>query len=71
MVLIGIYTGFRPQELAILKIADIDWNEKTIKGGLKTDAGRNRLVPIHPKIEDLVKQEYDKAVEMGSDTLVQ
>lgn len=69
MVLIGIYTGFRPQELAILKIADIDWTEKTIKGGLKTDAGRNRLVPIHPTIEDLVKQNYDKAVEMGSDTL--
>ncbi len=42
--------------------------KKTIKGGLKTD-GRNRLVPIHPKIEDLVKQNYDKAVEMGSDTL--
>lgn len=69
MILIGIYTGFRPQELAILKVADIDLNEKTIKGGLKTDAGRNRIVPIHPRIEELIKKNYDNAIVMKSDTL--
>ena len=69
MVLIGIYTGFRPQELAILKIADIDFDNKTIKGGLKTDAGRNRLVPIHPLILDLVKKTYNKALELNSEYL--
>ena len=69
MILIGIYTGFRPQELAILKVKDIDWSKKTVKGGLKTDAGRNRIVPIHPGIEELVKKNYDKAREMHSDTL--
>ena len=69
MVLIGIYTGFRPQELAILKIADIDFDNKTIKGGLKTDAGRNRLVPIHPLILDLVKKAYNKALELNSEYL--
>lgn len=69
MVLIGIYTGFRPQELAILKVEDINWVEKTVKGGLKTDAGRNRIVPIHPGVEELVKKNYDEALEMHSDTL--
>lgn len=66
MILIGIYTGFRPQELAILKIADIDFQNKTIKGGLKTDAGKNRLVPIHPLILELIKKSYDKALALES-----
>ncbi|WKY44199.1 tyrosine-type recombinase/integrase [Eubacteriaceae bacterium ES2] len=59
MVLIGVYSGWRPQELAILKIEDIDLDNKTMRGGLKTDAGRNRIVPIHSKIFSLVEKRYD------------
>lgn len=66
MVLIGIYSGWRPQELAILKIADIDLEARTMFGGLKTDAGRNRVVPIHSAIYELVVANYNKAVAMGS-----
>lgn len=69
MVLIGIYSGWRPQELAILKIKDIDLEKWTYFGGLKTDAGRNRCVPIHPLIRELVKQNYDKALSMNSEYL--
>lgn len=69
MVLIGIYSGWRPQELAILKIADVDLENRTFTGGLKTDAGRNRTIPIHSKIYELVKQNYEKAVEMESEYL--
>lgn len=69
MVLIGIYSGFRPQELAILKISDLDLNNGTFTGGLKTDAGKNRTVPIHPGIADLVRKNYDKAVQMQSEYL--
>lgn len=69
MILIGIYTGFRPQELAILKVSDIDLDEMTVKGGLKTNAGKNRIVPIHPKILDLILKNYDKANSMKSKTL--
>lgn len=69
MILIGIYTGFRPQELAILKVTDVDINDWIIKGGLKTDAGRNRIVPVHPKIKGIVKDNYKKALNIGSDTL--
>lgn len=69
MLLIGIYSGWRPQELAILKIEDIDLDGMTYTGGLKTDAGKNRIVPIHPIVFDLVKKNYDKAVSMGSDYL--
>ena len=66
MVLIGIYSGWRLQELAILKIADIDLDNWSFTGGLKTDAGRNRTIHIHPAIQKLVKQNYDKAIQMHS-----
>lgn len=69
MVLIGIYSGWRPQELAILKISDVDLENCTFFGGLKTEAGRNRCVPIHPAIISLVKQNYEKALAMNSEYL--
>lgn len=54
MILVGIYSGWRPQELAVLETADIDLDAGTMRGGLKTDAGRNRIVPIHPRIYDII-----------------
>ena len=69
MVLIGIYSGWRPQELAVLKIADVDLEKRIYTGGLKTDAGRNRIVPIHSKVYDLVKRNYEKAISMNSEYL--
>ena len=69
MVLIGIYSGWRPQELAIMQIKDVDLDENTMFGGLKTDAGRNRCVPIHPLIRDLIAARYNEAKEMGSEYL--
>ncbi|MDE5909307.1 MAG: tyrosine-type recombinase/integrase [Lachnospiraceae bacterium] len=69
MVLIGIYTGWRPQELSILKLKDIDLDKDTFFGGLKTDAGRNRYVPIHPLIKGLVSKRYVEAEELGSEYL--
>ena len=69
MLLIGIYSGWRPQELAILKISDVDIEAWTFTGGLKTDAGRNRCIPIHPRIRELVKKNYDNAVAMKSEYL--
>lgn len=69
MVLIGIYSGWRPQELAILKIANIDLEAHTFTGGLKTEAGIDRIVPIHPLIFSLVEANYNKALAMGSEYL--
>ena len=69
MILIQLYSGWRPQELAILKVTDIDFNNNIIIGGLKTDAGKNRKVPIHPLIKDLVKKRYEEAVKLKSEYL--
>ena len=69
MVLCGIYSGWRPQELAILKIKDIDLELQVMYGGMKTDAGKDRCVPIHPLIQPLMEKRYAEAKELGSNYL--
>lgn len=58
MILINIYSGFRPTELVELKSENIDFEAKIMVGGLKTSAGKNRVVPIHNLIFDLIKKRY-------------
>jgi site-specific recombinase, phage integrase family len=58
-ILILIYTGFRIGELLEIKNSDIDLENRIVKGGLKTEAGKDRLVPIHSKILELVKNRMD------------
>ncbi len=65
-ILIQCYMGWRPQELAKLKTEDVHLDEQYITGGMKTSAGKDRPVPIHPRIKNLVQQNYDQAVELGS-----
>lgn len=55
-VLILLYSGWRITELLNLKPEDIDLQEGTMTGGIKTKAGKNRIVPIHPKIRPLIEQ---------------
>lgn len=54
-ILVFLYTGFRLSELLGLKTEDIDLNAATIQGGVKTRAGKDRIVPIHPKIYHLIE----------------
>lgn len=57
-VLILIYTGMRVGEMLNLTRFSIDIEKQTITGGLKTDAGKNRVIPIHPKILPFFKARY-------------
>lgn len=50
LILIQCYSGWRPKELCILKRENIDLEKGFMTGGIKTEAGYNRLVPIHSKI---------------------
>ena len=59
-ILIMIYSGFRIGELLELKVENIDLTNRIMTGGLKTEAGKNRLVPIHPKILPLIEKRYNK-----------
>lgn len=57
--LIFIYSGFRISELQFMKIEDVDLENMTFKGGSKTAAGKNRIVPIHSKIQPLVRHRVE------------
>lgn len=52
-----IYTGFRINELLKMKITDVDLVKRTMKGGSKTEAGQDRIVPIHPKIFEIIQEQ--------------
>lgn len=49
--LVLIYTGMRISEL---EIAEIDRENGMINTGRKTDAGKNRDIPVHPLIKDFL-----------------
>ena len=55
-VLFFLYTGFRISEMLDLKISNIDLQAETMTGGTKTEAGKNRIVPIHSKIRPIVEK---------------
>ena len=58
-ILIMIYTGMRIGELLTLTVFHIDIDNMVIVGGIKTDAGKNRSIPIHPKIQRYIRAWYD------------
>lgn len=62
-VLIQCYTGWRPQELCNLRTENINLNNWTMSGGMKTAAGTHRVVPIHSKIRPLVMAKYNPKSE--------
>ena len=65
MILMLIYSGFRAQEFLNLTIFDVDLKAGLITGGLKTDNGINRVVPIHPK----TRKYWEKYVAAAQDRL--
>lgn len=70
ILLIQCYSGWRPQELGSIKLENVDIENWTFKGGMKTKAGENRIVPIHSKVQPLVLQKYKEAEELGSQYLI-
>lgn len=63
MILIEIYTGFRPIEMAEIKNKNVHLDENYIIGGTKTQAGTDRIVPIHPEIKPLITKRYNSENE--------
>lgn len=57
-ILILIYTGWRITELLTMRTEKISLMEWTMQGGIKTSAGKNRIVPIHSGIKALVQRYY-------------
>lgn len=65
MILIMCYSGFR---ISAYKTMEINLKERYFKGGVKTTKSKERIVPIHSSIVDLVKHRmYRDGKLMGSD----
>ncbi|MDD6788821.1 MAG: tyrosine-type recombinase/integrase [Lachnospira sp.] len=57
IILIGIATGVRPDEL--LQLKSVDFHDFYVIGGSKTEAGRNRIIPLHPDIRPFLHPETE------------
>ena len=60
-VLYQCYSGWRPTELCRIALENVHLDEGYIVGGIKTESGRERIVPIHPKVKHIVEREYKRA----------
>jgi Integrase len=69
-LLVQCYSGWRPQELGLIELEHVDLENWTFQGGMKTDAGTERIVPIHSKIQPLIAAKYKQAAELGSKYLL-
>lgn len=54
LMIIQCYTGLRPQELLSLRSENINLEKGYIIGGMKTEVGKDRLIPIHDCIKPLL-----------------
>lgn len=59
LALIMIYTGMRPGELLTIKKENIYIEERYLIGGIKTNAGINRTIPLNKKIIPFIKKRLD------------
>lgn len=58
-VLFLLYTGYRIDEMLSLRRENVDLEREILKGGNKTAAGKNKVIPIHSKIYSIVKNRYN------------
>ncbi len=61
IVLILLHTGLRISEMLMLTRSDFDWENGYFRAGVKTDAGKNRVIPIHPEIQPILQKYFDNA----------
>ena len=50
-------------ELLDMTCDQVNLEEQYFKGGSKSDSGKNRIVPIHPRIMPFVKKRLEKSNE--------
>lgn len=70
IILIQCYTGMRPQELGEINLSDVHLDENYLIGGIKTAAGKDRIIPIHPNIKALIENKIAQAQSDGCTKLI-
>lgn len=56
IAMIYLYTGMRPSELLEVKKENVDLEARIMIGGMKTEAGKDRHVPLHKDIIPFVRR---------------
>lgn len=59
IILVFIYTGTRIEELFSIETKNVHLKERYMVGGEKTDAGKNRIIPINEKIYPFIESWYN------------
>ena len=65
LYLILIYTGMRVNELLKMKSEDVHLEERYMVGGLKTDAGKSRIIPIAEKIVPFLDVSHEYLITLN------
>lgn len=68
-ILIMCYTGERPNELFITDISNIYLDDEYMITGSKTEAGKDRPIPIHPKIKKYIEYFMNRDVQFPFKTI--
>lgn len=63
ITLIQLYSGMRVSEVLEMRRDNVYPEEGYMIGGMKTEAGRNRYIPIHPAIYVMIKEFYEQGNE--------
>jgi len=66
-ILILMYTGMRIGELLVMTADNIYLDKQYMVGGLKSEAGIDRIIPLHDAIVPLVKKQLGKAKHLIRD----
>lgn len=53
-----LYTGCRVSEMLSIECANVDLERGIMTGGMKTRAGKDRIIPIHSELMPIVKAHY-------------
>lgn len=57
------FSGWRPVEMISITPDSINYSQGYVVGGSKTEAGKNRTVPIHPEVRSILQhRRYNKPI---------
>lgn len=54
-----LYTGMRIEESFDIRTVDVHLDDDYFRGGIKTQAGIDRIIPIHSAIKHIIERYYD------------
>lgn len=65
-IIMQCYLGLRPREMLGIKIENVDLKNGVIIAGMKTKAGKDRVIPIHSCIRKMIEIKYNIAEKLNS-----